>query len=83
MEPKCPILALVGSEDAANKLAINYGVYTKVVPTMNNLDELIDLCIKEAKEFTEFNSGDNMVITGGLVDGKIGFTNLMKIETVR
>ncbi len=83
LEPKCPILALVGSEDAANKLAINYGVYTKVVPTMNDLDELIDLCIKEAKEFTELNSGDNIVVTGGLVDGKIGFTNLMKIETLR
>lgn len=83
LEPKCPILALVGSDDAANKLAINYGVYTKVVPTMNDLDELIDLCIKEAKEFTELNSGDNIVVTGGLVDGKIGFTNLMKIETLR
>ena len=83
LEPKCPILALVGSEDAANKLAVNYGVYAKVVPTMSDLDDLIALCIKEAKEFTEFNSGDNMVITGGLVDGKIGFTNLMKIETVK
>ncbi len=82
LEPKCPILALVGSEDAANKLAVNYGVYAKVVPTMSDLDDLIALCIKEAKEFTEFNSGDNMVITGGLVDGKIGFTNLMKIETI-
>lgn len=82
LEPKCPILALVGSEDAANKLAVNYGVYAKVVPTMNDLGELIDLCIKEAKEFTNLNEGDNIVITGGLVDGKIGFTNLMKIETI-
>ncbi len=83
LEPKCPILALVGSEDAANKLAVNYGVYAKVVPTMNDLDDLISLCIDEAKKFTELNSGDNIVITGGLVDGKIGFTNLMKIETLK
>lgn len=82
LEPTCPILALVGSEDAANKLAVNYGVYAKVVPTMNDLDELLDLCVKEAKEFTELNTGDNVVITGGLVAGKIGFTNLMKIETI-
>ena len=82
LEPTCPILALVGSEDAANKLAVNYGVYAKVVPTMNDLDELLDLCVKEAKEFTELNTGDNIVITGGLVAGKIGFTNLMKIETI-
>lgn len=82
LEPKCPILALVGSEDVANKLAVNYGVYTKVVPTMNDLDDLISLCIKEAKEFTTLEKGDNVVITGGLVAGKIGFTNLMKIEEI-
>ena len=82
LEPKCPILALVGSEDAANKLALNYGVYSKVVDVKNDLDELMDLCIKEAKEFIPLNEGDNIVITGGLVAGKIGFTNLMKIETI-
>ena len=82
LEPKCPILALVGSEDAANKLAVNYGVYAKVVPVVKEMDELIDLSIKEAKEFMNLNEGDNIIITGGLVAGKIGFTNLMKIETI-
>lgn len=82
LEPICPILALVGSEDAANKLAVNYGVYAKVVPMKNDLDELMELCINEAKAFTSLNTGDNIVITGGLVAGKIGFTNLMKIETI-
>ena len=82
LEPKCPILALVGSEDAANKLAVNYGVYAKVVPMVKEMDELIDLSIKEAKEFMNLTEGDNIIITGGLVAGKIGFTNLMKIETI-
>lgn len=82
LEPKCPILALVGSEDAANKLAVNYGVYAKVVPMVKDMDELMELCVKEAKEFTNLSEGDNIVITGGLVAGKIGFTNLMKIETI-
>ena len=82
LEPKCPILALVGSKDAANKLAVNYGVYAKVVPMVKDMDELMDLCVREAKEFTNLSEGDNIVITGGLVAGKIGFTNLMKIETI-
>jgi pyruvate kinase len=82
LEPKCPILALVGNDDVANKLALNYGVYSKVVNVANDLDELMDICIKEAKEFTSLKEGDNIVITGGLVAGKIGFTNLMKIETI-
>ncbi len=82
LEPKCPILALVGNDDVANKLALNYGVYSKVINVANDLDELMDICIKEAKEFTSLKEGDNIVITGGLVAGKIGFTNLMKIETI-
>lgn len=82
LEPKCPILALVGNDDVANKLALNYGVYSKVVDVASDLNELMDLCIKEAKEFASLNEGDNIVITGGLVAGKIGFTNLMKIETI-
>lgn len=82
LEPKCPILALVSSEDVANKLTLNYGVYSKVVNTASNIEELIDLSIKEAKEFTNLNKGDNIIVTGGLVAGKIGFTNLMKIETI-
>ena len=82
LEPKCPILALVGSEEVANKLTVNYGVYSKVVGVKSDLDELMNLCIEEAKQFIPLNKGDNIVITGGLVAGKIGFTNLMKIETI-
>ena len=82
LEPKCPILALVGNDDVANKLSLNYGVYCKVIDVANDLDELMDICINEAKEFIQLNEGDNIVITGGLVAGKIGFTNLMKIETI-
>ena len=82
LEPKCPILALVGSDDVANKLTLNYGVYSKVIDVVNDLDELMNICIEEAKKFAQLNEGDNIVITGGLVAGKIGFTNLMKIETL-
>ena len=83
LEPKCPILALVSDDNIANKLTLNYGVYTKVVDIVNDIDELVDMSIKEAKEFVKLEQGDNIIVTGGLVDGKIGFTNLMKIETIK
>lgn len=82
LEPSCPILALVNSEEVANRLALNYGIYAKVVDIVSDIDELVALAIKEAKEFTNLESGDNIIVTGGLVAGKIGFTNLMKIETL-
>ena len=83
LEPSCPILALVGDKETANQLALNYGVYAIVCDIVHNMDELVDLSVKEAKKFMELNQGDNIIITGGLVAGKIGFTNLMKIETIQ
>ncbi len=82
LEPSCPILALVKDEATANQLALNYGVYAKVVDTKKDMDELVNLSIEEAKEFMNLQQGDNIIVTGGLVAGKIGFTNLMKIETI-
>ena len=83
LEPSCPILALVGDEETANLLALNYGVYAKVCDIKNDMDELVDLSVEEAKKFMDLKSGDNVIVTGGLVAGKIGFTNLMKIETIK
>lgn len=82
LEPSYPILALVQDEKTANSLSLNYGIYAKVVDLVNDMDLLIDIAIKESKNFMELNEGDNIIITGGLVAGKIGFTNLMKIQTI-
>lgn len=86
LEPKCPILALVSDEKIANTLALNYGVFAKVVDYYNDLDEIFAQAINEAKNFIELNKGDNVIITGGFKTGKakneVIPTNLMKIETI-
>ena len=46
------------------------------------MDKLVDISIAEAKKFMKVNKGDTIIITAGLVAGKIGFTNLMKIEEI-
>lgn len=82
LEPSCPILALVSTEEIANQLALNYGIYAVKADIVNDMDKLVDISIAEAKKFMKVNKGDTIVITGGLVAGKIGFTNLMKIEEI-
>ena len=57
-----------------------YMLFTNEVKDM---DELVDACVNEAKNFIDLKSGDNIIVTGGLDQGKIGFTNLMKIETIK
>lgn len=83
LEPKCPILALVRDEITANRLALNYGVYARVISLASDMDELVEASIREARDFMNLEKGDNIIITGGLVQGKIGFTNLMKIEEIK
>lgn len=84
LEPSCPILALVSNSDTANMLALNYGVYAKVVNFWNDMDEIFIESMKEAKNFVDLKSGDNVIITGGFGSkaGKTVPTNLMKIETI-
>ena len=82
LEPSCPILALVSTEEIANQLALNDGIYAVKADIVNDMDKLVDISIAEAKKFMKVNKGDTIIITAGLVAGKIGFTNLMKIEEI-
>ena len=36
----------------------------------------------EAKSVMKLNKGDLIVLTGGLINGKTGNTNVIKVETV-
>lgn len=87
LEPKCPILALVSDYSTLNQLTLNYGVYSKKVEFWNNMDEIFDKSLQEAKNMIELSSGDNIIITGGFKSKKekndIVPTNLMKIETIK
>lgn len=86
LEPICPVLALVSDEKIANQLALNYGVYTKVVKFYENIDVIIEESIKEAKNFVSLESGDHVIITGGFkphnTDKVAVNTNFMKIEII-
>ena len=86
LEPKCPILALVRDEETAASLALNYGVKTKVINYLNNIDEIFANALEEAKKLMDFNEGDHIIITGGFKSNETGNapipTNLMKIHTI-
>ena len=49
--PKCPILATCTTPEVARSLALNYGVYTTLVPLMDDTDELVDLVRDKAIEY--------------------------------
>ena len=81
--PNCPILATCTTPKVARSLALNYGVYTCLVPLMDDTDELVNLVKEKAIHYFKLENGDKIVITGGLPPvNNIRLTNFMKIEEI-
>ena len=80
--PPVDIIGLTTSEKTWRKLALSWGV----IPAMCEMDESADVLFYTAKhrarEIMGLKSGDKIVITGGLVNGRTGNTNMLKIETI-
>lgn len=83
LKPKCPILATCTTAEVANKLALNYGVITKIVPVFNNTDDVLNNATEEAKKAFELQSNDKIIVTGSLpLSSEKRVTNFMKIEEI-
>ena len=63
--PKCPILATCTTPEVARSLALNYGVYTTLVPLMDDTDELVDLVRDKAIEYFNLNNDDKIIKHNG------------------
>ena len=81
--PNCPILATCTTPEVARSLALNYGVYTTLVPLMDDTDKLVNLVKDKAVDYFDLENGDKIIITGGLPPvNNIRLTNFMKIEEI-
>ena len=83
LKPKATILALVPDEKTGRRLALNWGVYTTLLPVCNSTDEVLTKSITSAKEYTDLVKGDIVITTGGFPNNAVSrTTNLMKIEVI-
>ena len=81
--PSCPIMATCTSEKVARSLALNYGIYTSIVPVLNDTDEITKIVKEKTKEFFDLEKEDKIIITGGTpVTDKARITNFIKIEEI-
>ncbi|MCE5236329.1 MAG: pyruvate kinase [Clostridiaceae bacterium] len=80
---RCPvhIIGMTTSKSAWYKLSLSWGV----VPVMSEAFTSTDVLFYHAKEIATktfgLDTGDSIIITGGLVNGVSGNTNLIKVET--
>lgn len=84
LRPDPVILATCPNEKVARKLALSYGIYTKVVNIDDNdMDEAVSHSKKEAIEFFGLKEKDIIIITGGIHNNPhIKRTNFLKIEEI-
>lgn len=64
------------------KLALSWGVMPVLCETFDSTDVLFYHARKAAKEALGLQKGDNIILTGGVVTGTSGTTNLIKVDTI-
>lgn len=65
------------------QLNMSWGVTPALTEKYNSLDIVFYQGVITAKELLGLNSGDNVVLTGGLINGEQGNTNTIKLEVVK
>lgn len=82
LRPNCLILAQCISNSVARSLALYYGVYTKLIPVCNSADEILELSMRNAKDFIKLKENDVVIIMSGSNTLQNKGTNLLKIQKI-
>ncbi len=78
-----PILGMTTDIKVWRKLSLSWAVIPAMSEEVQSTDVLFYSAVKTVKNLGLAKSGDIIVITGGVTDGRSGNTNLIKFETVR
>lgn len=82
---RCPvdIIGMTTSAKVWRKLNLSWGVTPVMCGVYDSMEEMFQNSVREATEALGLVRDDNVVITGGLVNGTSGNTNLIKVETIQ
>lgn len=79
----CDILGTTTTEKAWRKLNMSWGVTPVLCEEYNSIEVMFFQSLNMAKKAFNLKSGDNVVLTGGQINGTPGNTNTIKVETVK
>lgn len=82
---RCPvsIIGTTTNERAWRKLNLSWGVTPVLTENYSSIDVMFWQDLKLAQQLFELKKGDNVVLTGGQINGEPGNTNTIKVETIR
>ena len=81
---RCPvdIIGMTASKKGWRKLNLSWGVTPVLCEKYETMEEMFTNDLKKAKEVFHLTEGDNVVLTGGVIDGNTGNTNMIKVERI-
>lgn len=82
---RCPvdIIGMTTSEKVWRKLNLSWGVTPALSEEFSSAEVMFYYALHQAKEILELKEGDNVVLTGGQINGQTGNTNTIKVETIK
>ncbi len=82
---RCPaeIIGVTTNLKAWRQLNLSWGVTPVLEEEYNSLDIVFYQSLNHAKKILNLQKGDNVVLTGGQINGQSGNTNTIKVEVIR
>lgn len=81
---RCPvdIIGMTTSRQAWRKLNLSWGVTPVLSESFDSVDVMFYYAMQHAKEVCQLEKGDNVVLTGGKINGRTGNTDTIRVEAV-
>ena len=81
---RCPvdIIGMTTDKQVWRKLALSWGVTPVMAEQFNSMDVMFYYAKESAKKAFGLKEGDNVVLTGGPINGSHGNTNTIKVESI-
>lgn len=81
--PPVDIIGLTTDEKTWRELSLSWGIQPVMCESFNSTDVLFYTALNMTADKLKLKSGDKIVITGGVTNGKSGNTNLIKVDSVK
>ncbi|MCO5386635.1 MAG: pyruvate kinase [Desulfosporosinus sp.] len=80
--PIAMIIAATPFASTARKLSLQWGVQPILVPESSGTDEMLSVTVNTSLNQNYIHAGDVVVITAGVPIGKVGSTNMIKVQVM-